>query len=66
MTLKSDSVGTADGTADRGMKEIRGATEKLVEGGKVLMPLGDYGFDGVKQFAWVQDKYGVSWQLSLE
>jgi len=33
-----------------------------VESGKALMPLDNYGFS--KQFAWVQDRFGVSWQLS--
>lgn len=31
--------------------------------GKVLMPLQDYGFS--KKFAWVEDRYKVSWQLNL-
>ncbi len=34
---------------------------KLVEGGKVLMPLDTYPFS--EHYGWVQDKYGVSWQL---
>ena len=35
----------------------------LAEGGMALMPLDDYGFS--KRFGWVQDRYGVSWQLNL-
>ena len=37
--------------------------EKLSDGGQVFMPLDDYGFS--KLFAWVADRFGVSWQLSL-
>ncbi len=29
----------------------------------VLMPLGAYPFS--KRFGWLNDKYGVSWQLTL-
>jgi predicted 3-demethylubiquinone-9 3-methyltransferase (glyoxalase superfamily) len=35
----------------------------LSDGGQVLMPLDEY--PGLKRFAWVQDRFGVSWQLSL-
>ena len=35
----------------------------LTEGGKGLMPLDDYGFNPL--FGWVQDRFGVSWQLML-
>jgi len=35
----------------------------LSESGQVLMPPGDYGFS--RKFAWVQDRFGVSWQLNL-
>lgn len=35
----------------------------LAEGGKELMPLGNYGFNPL--FGWVQDRFGVSWQLML-
>ena len=32
--------------------------------GKVLMPLGNYGFS--KKFGWVVDQFGVSWQLNMD
>jgi predicted 3-demethylubiquinone-9 3-methyltransferase (glyoxalase superfamily) len=36
---------------------------KLAEGGKALMPLDKYPFS--ERYGWVQDKYGLSWQLIL-
>lgn len=38
--------------------------KKLSDGGKVLMPLDKYPFS--QHFGWVQDKYGLSWQLMLK
>jgi len=35
----------------------------LADGGTALMPLGEYPFS--KHYGWIQDKYGVSWQLIL-
>lgn len=37
--------------------------ERLSEGGVALMPLQEYPFS--KRFGWIQDKYGLSWQLIL-
>lgn len=35
----------------------------LAERGAELMPLGDHGFSA--KFGWVNDRFGVSWQLNL-
>ena len=45
-------------------EEIDKVFEKLSERGKILMPLGAYPFS--ERFGWVNDRYGVSWQLALE
>jgi predicted 3-demethylubiquinone-9 3-methyltransferase (glyoxalase superfamily) len=37
--------------------------QKLVDGGKALMELGEYPFS--KYYGWVQDKFGYTWQLIL-
>ena len=44
-------------------EEIDGLFEKLSHGGQVLMPLDRYPFS--EKFAWLSDKFGVSWQLNL-
>ncbi len=44
-------------------EEVDQMWEKLTEGGKVLMELGAYPFS--ERFGWVEDKFGVSWQLCL-
>ena len=43
--------------------ELRDVYARLVDGGAALMPLGDYGFSSL--FGWVNDRFGVSWQLNL-
>jgi len=43
--------------------EIDRLFEKLSHAGQVFMPLDRYPFS--EKFAWVSDKFGVSWQLNL-
>jgi predicted 3-demethylubiquinone-9 3-methyltransferase (glyoxalase superfamily) len=45
-------------------EEFRRLAAALSKGGSELMPPGDYGFS--RLFAWVSDRYGVSWQLNLD
>ncbi len=44
-------------------KRIDEVWAKLMKGGKALMPLDKYPFS--KRYGWVQDKYGLTWQLIL-
>jgi predicted 3-demethylubiquinone-9 3-methyltransferase (glyoxalase superfamily) len=44
-------------------KEIDDLWKKLSEGGKSLMDLNKY--DWSKKYGWVEDKFGLSWQLML-
>jgi predicted 3-demethylubiquinone-9 3-methyltransferase (glyoxalase superfamily) len=44
--------------------EIDAVFAALSEGGQALMPLDQYPFS--RKFGWVSDKFGVSWQLTLE
>lgn len=37
--------------------------ERLIDGGKAMMPLMAYPFSGL--YGWAEDRYGVSWQLML-
>jgi predicted 3-demethylubiquinone-9 3-methyltransferase (glyoxalase superfamily) len=43
--------------------EIDRLYRSLAEQGSELMPLGNYGFSS--KFGWVNDRFGVSWQLNL-
>lgn len=45
----------------RSVEEIDAVWDQLSAGGVVLMDLGEYPFS--KRFGWVQDKFGVSWQI---
>jgi predicted 3-demethylubiquinone-9 3-methyltransferase (glyoxalase superfamily) len=43
--------------------ELEKLYEALSAGGGLLMPLDNYGFS--RKFGWVNDRYGVSWQMNL-
>jgi predicted 3-demethylubiquinone-9 3-methyltransferase (glyoxalase superfamily) len=45
------------------VEEVNTKWKALVEGGTELMPLGEYPFS--KWYSWVQDRFGLSWQLML-
>ncbi len=44
-------------------EEVDMLYSSLSAGGIELMPLGEYPFS--KRYAWIQDKYGLSWQIML-
>lgn len=48
---------------DEAAKHLDATWEKLRKGGSILMPLQEYPFS--KRYGWVQDKYGIGWQLIL-
>jgi predicted 3-demethylubiquinone-9 3-methyltransferase (glyoxalase superfamily) len=45
------------------IEEVNTKWKALSEGGTELMPLGEYPFS--KWYGWIQDRYGLSWQLML-
>lgn len=48
---------------DNAEEQLNTLWEKLSDGGKALMPLDTYAWS--KRYGWVEDKYGISWQLIL-
>ncbi len=44
--------------------ELEQLCTKLSENGKIRMPIDTYGFS--QKFGFVQDRFGVSWQLNLQ
>ena len=55
----SSSIFIDCGSAD----EMERIFATLADGGQVLMPLDHYGFS--PRFGWLNDRFGVSWQLNL-
>ncbi|WP_342389322.1 VOC family protein [Salinicoccus bachuensis] len=49
-----------DGAAEQNLEKT---WNTLIEDGTALMPLDEYPFS--KKYGWVEDKYGISWQLIL-
>jgi predicted 3-demethylubiquinone-9 3-methyltransferase (glyoxalase superfamily) len=49
-----------DCSSEEEVEKLFGA---LSDGGQVLMPLGVYTFS--KKYAWLSDRFGVSWQMSF-
>jgi predicted 3-demethylubiquinone-9 3-methyltransferase (glyoxalase superfamily) len=47
-----------------GEAEFDRAFAELSSGGAVLMPPNNYGFS--TKFAWINDRFGVSWQLDVK
>jgi predicted 3-demethylubiquinone-9 3-methyltransferase (glyoxalase superfamily) len=43
-------------------ERVRALAARLKDGGADLMPVGNYGFS--RLFAWVNDRFGVSWQIN--
>lgn len=54
---------SAENPENAARKALDKIWEKLSEGGKALMEIGEYPFS--KRYGWIQDKYGLSWQLML-
>lgn len=52
-----------NGSAQAAREKLDQVWKSLSEGGKVLMPLDKYPFS--ERYGWIQDKYGLSWQLIL-
>lgn len=47
----------------RSSEELEQLFQALSENGQVMMPIDNYGFS--EQFAFVEDRFGVSWQLNF-
>ena len=45
-------------------EDLDALLESLENQGKIHMPADNYGFS--KRFAWVEDKFGINWQMNVE
>ncbi|WP_250459274.1 VOC family protein [Microbulbifer litoralis] len=55
--------GDSPSAKEKAREKLAQVWARLSEGGMALMPLGEYPFS--ERYGWIQDKYGVSWQLIL-
>jgi predicted 3-demethylubiquinone-9 3-methyltransferase (glyoxalase superfamily) len=55
--------GSSSGDHKEAREKLDQVWKKLAEGGTVLMPVDKYPFS--ERYGWVQDRYGLSWQLIL-
>lgn len=71
--MVSDSVVTHDWAITPGISffldmdkgdQLDALAQRLQEDGRVHMPPGDYGFSA--RFAWVEDRFGVNWQMNVQ
>lgn len=52
-----------DGSKEAAREKLDSVWNQLSEGGNALMPIDKYPFS--ERYGWIQDKYGISWQLIL-
>lgn len=45
------------------IEETNEIWDKLIEGGKALMAIGEYPWS--QRYGWLQDKFGITWQISV-
>ncbi|CDX50002.1 3-demethylubiquinone-9 3-methyltransferase [Mesorhizobium plurifarium] len=55
--------GGTEGTLKLARALIGGVEVRIYNSGGFLMPTGNYGFS--RRFAWLNDRFGVSWQINL-
>ena len=45
------------------MEEVNDVWDKLIDGGKALMPIDKYPWS--ERYGWLQDRFGMTWQISI-
>ena len=60
----SFSPGISNFVTCKNEQELSNLFDALSKDGNVFMPPGNYGFS--QKFSWVEDRFGISWQLNLD